>query len=74
MVRKYFYWDSFIKLNSERLRDYGQIPYHKVIWYANYHKVQDIESFERLIRSMDSVYLEENKPKESKPNVNTKAG
>ncbi len=52
-----FVWDSFMKLTTERLKDFGEIPYSKIIWYCDRHNINEGE-FECLIRAMDRVYLD----------------
>ena len=61
-----FIWDSFLELDSERKKDFGKIPWGSIKEYCLYHKVSDFDGFRRIIRRMDSIYLEHQSSKVKK--------
>lgn len=65
-VEVIFLWDSFRRLNTERLRDYGPIPNNQIRSYCKDFDIEDFEYFESIIRRVDDKFLELNAPKSSK--------
>jgi len=61
-----WWWDSFLQLDTERLKDFGPIPWGAIY---NYSKVWGMtspslfDSFLFIIRGIDRVYLEEQSKK-----------
>ena len=54
-----FVWDSFYRLNTERRRDYGEIPWSCIERYADFYNFdqEEFKDFEVLIQRMDTVFL-----------------
>jgi hypothetical protein len=66
----FWYWDSFIQLNTERFKDGGEIPWSAIDRYCRRWEIisnYEFDFFVYMIREMDSIYLEEqNKKRERK--------
>jgi len=60
-----WYWESFLNLDSERLRDYGLIPWSAMNRYCREYDVmnEEKESFMTTIKEMDKIYLTEQSKK-----------
>lgn len=62
----FWYWDSFLQLDTERLKDFGQIPWSAINRYRkewNLYTTEEFDSFLLFIREIDKVYLEEQQKK-----------
>ena len=57
-------WDSFLQLNSTRLKDFAEIPWTAIDAYCKRWGVntpEEFDSFVFFIREIDKAYLEETK-------------